>query len=402
MDAQEWRERGVLKLEAAGVRREDAAIVSGISLEMATPGVLFIIGAGGAGKSSLLAAMAGKADVELVGQVELDGQPLPWPDDVVLVHQHARLQEGGSAASRLMSDFGTAPEQAATWLAAAGIAEPERVLQAETKALPLSLRRLLAIRAMLGKPASLYLVDEPTMDLDDVALGEIRKALAMIATRACAIVVTHNRRDCLELGGHIALIAGGTLQEHAEARRFFEAPATPAGRLYVDTGNCSLPVAPRKQSTADGIWWLVPGLLCGMSRPGVAGEAVQQFRSLVEQGVQLLVCSEERVTAARDAAAQGLQVQHLAIPDMSAPSFSQAVDLCRTAESLIRENRGVAVHCRGGLGRTGTLLASVLIWFGDTAADAITKVRTARPLAIQSDAQFRFLHAFAERIHGWR
>jgi atypical dual specificity phosphatase len=48
------------------------------------------------------------------------------------------------------------------------------------------------------------------------------------------------------------------------------------------------------------------------------------------------------------------------------------------------------------------VLASILIWFGDAAATAIERVRKAQPHAIQSAAQQRFLHDFADRIRGWR
>jgi hypothetical protein len=44
----------------------------------------------------------------------------------------------------------------------------------------------------------------------------------------------------------------------------------------------------------------------------------------------------------------------------------------------------------------------VLIWFGDGAADAVRRVRAARPGAIQSAAQGRFLVDFAQRIQAWR
>jgi atypical dual specificity phosphatase len=86
---------------------------------------------------------------------------------------------------------------------------------------------------------------------------------------------------------------------------------------------------------------------------------------------------------------------------MAPPSFSQAVDACRLVEQAIEEGAGVAIHCRGGLGRTGTGLAATLIWFGDDAAVAIAKVRDAQRQAIQTTAQERFLHDFAKRIRAW-
>lgn len=293
---------------------------------------------------------------------------------------------------------------AQAWLVEAGVVEGAAVLDASVASLPLALRRYLAVRADLERDAALYLLDEPTADLDHAAALAVLARIANIATRAAVLMVTHNRRDCLALGGHVALIAGGTLQEQASVAHFFNNPATPAGRLYVETGNCGLPVDPIRRAAPSeaGIWWLVPGLLCGMSRPGLSADIGDQLRTLVESGVEMLIGAEQSTTLGREVAAAGLHFRHVPIPDMGAPSFAQAVDLCRNVEPIICANRGVAVHCRGGLGRTGTLLAVILIWFGDCADEAIAKVRAARPLAIQSKAQWLFLSEFAERIGGWR
>lgn len=42
------------------------------------------------------------------------------------------------------------------------------------------------------------------------------------------------------------------------------------------------------------------------------------------------------------------------------PGVTQAMALCQDLEPAIRDNVGVAFHCRGGLGRTGTALALML------------------------------------------
>jgi len=390
----------MFSLEKFGVRRGDSVTAGDITLDLATPGALFIVGAGGAGKSSLLAALAGSQDVEPLGTATLDGQALPV-GETAWIRQRIAL-EGAESVADVLRESGIPQEEARGWLQEAGVEPADDTLAAVAGTLPVKLRRYLAVRAALRQPARLYLIDEPTVDLDDRAAAAVVDVVRDIMKNACVVMVTHNRRECMELGGHIALIAGGTMMESAPTWRFFENPSTPAGRLYVETGNCGLPVDLTRRPGEAGIWWLVPGLLCGMSRPGVAAETNVQVRWLRESGIEMLVCAEESTTMAREVTSGGLQLHHVSIPDMGAPSFSQAVDLCRVVEPIICANRGVAVHCRGGLGRTGTLLALILIWFGDTADDAMTKVRTVRPLAIQSKAQSQFLHEFAERIGGWR
>ena len=357
----------MLVVQRLSVRRGRDVIVQHATLRVGNPGLLFVVGTGGAGKSSLLATLAGAAatvGLQASGAMELDGRPLDGP---------------GVRAS---------------WVAQNACIE--------APGMPRWQRREQAVLEGLAGEADIHLVDEPTSNLDRESQERIRARLAEVATRSCVIVATHNRQDCLGLGGLTALLAGGTIQECAESSRFFASPSTAAGRTYVETGNCNLPLEARLGTTRDGIWWLVPGLLCGMSRPGLTARAADQFRILVKQGVRSLVCLEERcpypMAMVRES---GLSHLHFPVPDMAPPSFNQAVDLCRAVEAPIRANEGVALHCRGGLGRTGTALATVLAWFGDDAEAAIAKVRRANPLAIQSMAQLRFVHEFADRIRGW-
>lgn len=63
------------------------------------------------------------------------------------------------------------------------------------------------------------------------------------------------------------------------------------------------------------------------------------------------------------------------------------------SEFLHRLERGekIFVHCRGDLGRTGTLAARLLIENGLEPAEAIIQVRVARPGAIETMAQEEYL-----------
>jgi len=57
----------------------------------------------------------------------------------------------------------------------------------------------------------------------------------------------------------------------------------------------------------------------------------------------------------------------------------------------------VLVHCRGGLGRAGTVAACLLVEFGVRPEEAIQRVRIARPNAIETSAQERHVRAYRPR-----
>ena len=93
---------------------------------------------------------------------------------------------------------------------------------------------------------------------------------------------------------------------------------------------------------------------------------------------------------ARAVQANGLEWHHLPIPDMGTPGpdFIDAWD-CARPRVLGSLGRGekVLIHCAAGLGRTGMVAARLLTELGMSPADAIRRVRAARPGAIETEAQ---------------
>lgn len=81
--------------------------------------------------------------------------------------------------------------------------------------------------------------------------------------------------------------------------------------------------------------------------------------------------------------------------DRSAPGFAAALE---SALLTLRTGGNVVVHCRGGLGRTGTLVACLLIASGLSGQAATEVTRRARFGTIQTMDQELFVRAFAERF----
>ncbi len=98
----------------------------------------------------------------------------------------------------------------------------------------------------------------------------------------------------------------------------------------------------------------------------------------------------------------GIAARRFAIQDMGIPQETES----REFEAMVWEGienlergQNVAGHCRGGLGRTGTVAACVLVALGNhTADEAIEAVRAARKGTVQTREQEDFVRCFEEML----
>ena len=85
-----------------------------------------------------------------------------------------------------------------------------------------------------------------------------------------------------------------------------------------------------------------------------------------------------------------LQWIQVPITDMATPGAATLAAWRTQGPSLLQalnEGQRVLVHCAAGLGRTGMLVAKLLVLHGVRADEAIDQVRKARPGTIETEAQ---------------
>jgi predicted ATP-grasp superfamily ATP-dependent carboligase/protein-tyrosine phosphatase len=127
--------------------------------------------------------------------------------------------------------------------------------------------------------------------------------------------------------------------------------------------------------------WVVPNRIAASSRPRLPSQLIW----LKKQGVKAILDLTEKPAFLEAALPQfGGHYVNVPMRDHASPTLSQ---LERAVNFVVDENkcdRAALVHCLGGLGRTGTVLACCLIrMYGVKAMDAIRAVRLKRPGSIE-------------------
>lgn len=422
-------EIGLLCLEGFGVAFGDRVVLDGVTLDISSTGLTSLVGPAGSGKSTLMRTLAGYNDAHPAmttwGSASLEGRPLlagePRPG-IGLVVQHARffvdsVRENlvSSLPDRGAHDRATQTRIISVLLAQNGLEQLVPRMEEDVASLTKPLQRRLAIvRALVADPVLLF-ADEPTAELEESDAAEVLRLLRFQAKERSVVFVTHNQRHAREAGGRTVLLAGGRVQEVADAESFFAAPRSPAGRSYVRTGGCAdaspnarpedldpttpppAPVA-RPSSRFDGprgFFWVRPGVLGGLPRPGIVDALEHDLEGIRRLRVDVLVTLEEARTVSEAALARhGIESLHFPIIDMGAPELSTAREHCARVAERVDRGHVVAVHCLAGLGRTGTMLAAQLVHGGASAREAIEHVRRINPRCIQSEGQVEFLARF--------
>ncbi len=94
----------------------------------------------------------------------------------------------------------------------------------------------------------------------------------------------------------------------------------------------------------------------------------------------------------------GISVRSFPIVDLGVPKPERMHELVLLVEALVCEAKAgktIVIHCRGGLGRSGIVSACCLVRLGLDVSEAIAATREARPGAIETREQERWLSQFA-------
>jgi tungstate transport system ATP-binding protein len=204
------------------------------------PGVRTVImGPNGAGKSLMLRLLHGLLQPS-AGAILWGGRPA---DDAVRLRQAMVFQRPVLLRRAALANVTHAlrargmpcrerHERARQALAAAGLAAlartPARLLSGGEQ------QRLAMARALSLEPDVLFL-DEPAANLDPASTLAIERLIQQAHERGTKIVlVTHDVGQARRLADEVAFLHRGRIEEHSPAARFFEAPASPRARAFLE------------------------------------------------------------------------------------------------------------------------------------------------------------------------
>ncbi|WP_086930109.1 ATP-binding cassette domain-containing protein [Agarilytica rhodophyticola] len=425
----------LLRLENFGASFYEKTILQDVSLSLPPKGITTLLGPVASGKSTLLRCLCGvnnaSPSLRTWGTAEYLDQPLgtsEWPQ---LVAQKAKLLIASvlenivcELPERHQLTIASQRELAKRLLLNADMEELGDKLDDEVVSLPLKMQRMLAIIRVAATSPKMILLDEPTADIDDEYCDKIIRFLKQESEKRAILIVTHNQKHARQLGGHSALLAGGVIQEFADTDNFFNSPQSQPAKDLVATGSCAVAEKdpPQKDQAKVGIksespakqieevecvsdafgprnfLWLKPGLLAGTPKPGLLYDLDYDLAALKRVGIKMLVTLTEKEFDSAALKEFGIKNIWFPIEDMNCPEIPEAINFCKEIEALLKNKIPTAFHCHAGLGRTGTMLASQLIWEGYTALEALEAVRKIEPRWVQSEIQTSFLTNFSLKI----
>lgn len=197
----------MLEIDDLRVTLPEGQDLARLSLRVAPGEVVTLMAPSGAGKSSVLGAIAGTGVLPVSGRIRLNGRDLtgtaPETRRIGLLFQDALLFPHLSVAGNLGFGLRARDNRAArieAALAAAGLAglgdrDPATLSGGEAA-------RVALMRTLLSQPEAL-LLDEPFSRLD-ATLRDSLRAWVFAQTRDLPVImVTHDRADALAAGGRV-------------------------------------------------------------------------------------------------------------------------------------------------------------------------------------------------------
>lgn len=172
-----------LSVDDLAIQRGERILFRHFDLRVVAGEAVALVGANGAGKTSLLRAIAGMIR-PVTGTVAFEGPAGPLSAEDArrqgchMLGHHDGLKANRSARDELLFQSRWCGGTATGALAAAARLDLTRLLDLEVRVLSAGQRRRLALARLIGAPRPLWLLDEPLAPLDTVSRAVVGELMA--------------------------------------------------------------------------------------------------------------------------------------------------------------------------------------------------------------------------------
>jgi PrtD family type I secretion system ABC transporter len=221
----------------AAPRSRDLAVINDVSFSMVPGQSLGIVGASGAGKSSLARVLVGAWPVQR-GSISLDSNDIShWDQDQLGRHIGYMPQDvdllPGTVAENISRFDEESSERDAALLEATRLARVQDIVQRLPDGLNTRLgpdghtlsggqrQRIALARAVYGGPRLLVL-DEPNSNLDAVGEDNLSRTITAMRDRGTIVVVVTHRTNILACCDHVLVLNAGTTHAFGQRDQILE------------------------------------------------------------------------------------------------------------------------------------------------------------------------------------
>ena len=217
-------------------------VLQGVNLTAAPGEIVCLLGASGSGKTTLLRLAAGLEALQ-AGSISLGATTLASATVHVLPEQRG---VGLVFQDHVLYPHLTVAQNVAFGLHKATSAQRQQMVAQQLQAVGLAglegryphtlsggqQQRVALARALAPQPR-VMLLDEPFASVDSALRRRLRQQarLALKASNAITLIVTHDAEEALQLGDRIAYLVDGKIAQFDHPERFWQAPANAAVAL---------------------------------------------------------------------------------------------------------------------------------------------------------------------------
>lgn len=187
-------EQHTLSFNNATLTREGVELVGGLHMSLQSGDLLMVQGANGSGKSTLLKAMAGLFTLS-DGSIDWNGTPIArsehYPNNVLYLGHKRGLRPDMSVLDNVKF-WADMRQNSELVEAALHYFDLEPVAHAACNTLSAGWQQRVALTRLLTMPSSLWLLDEPTANLDEEAVALLHSLImSRIEQKGIVVMTTH-------------------------------------------------------------------------------------------------------------------------------------------------------------------------------------------------------------------